>query len=163
MSTIAALADQFAGIQSGDPWYGASIERVLAGLTATEAAARPVSGAHSIWELVLHLTAWVREVDRRLAKGGWQNPAEGDWPAVPEATAANWSQAVRALEKAHTDLGATLGGLSPERLGVRVGSERDPAAGTGVTCEEMLQGLLQHDAYHLGQISLLKKAIGTRR
>ncbi len=163
MPSIPSLASEFAGIQSGDPWYGASIERVLADVTAETAVAHPLAGGHSIWELVLHMTGWVREVNRRLEKGGWQEPANGDWPAPPETTAANWSKAVRALLQAHTDLRATLAGVSPARLGERVGAERDPAAGTGVTCEEMLQGLLQHDAYHLGQISLLKKAIATRQ
>lgn len=162
MPPLPSLVNEFAAIQSGDPWYGASIDSVLAGVTAEVAAAHPLPGAHSIWELVLHMTGWVREVERRLAKGGWQNPVAGDWPAAPAPTAANWSQAVRALEQAHTSLRATLAGVSPGRLGERVGSERDPAAGTGVTCEEMLQGLLQHDAYHLGQVSLLKKAIASR-
>jgi hypothetical protein len=37
---------------------------------------------------------------------------------------------------------------------------RDPAQGTGVSYATMLQGLLQHDAYHLGQVALLKKAVG---
>ena len=40
-----------------------------------------------------------------------------------------------------------------------VGPVRDPAAGTGVSYAAMMQGLLQHDAYHLGQVALLKKAV----
>ena len=41
-----------------------------------------------------------------------------------------------------------------------VGGIRDQAMGSGQTYRQMLHGLLQHDAYHLGQISLIKKALG---
>jgi uncharacterized damage-inducible protein DinB len=38
-------------------------------------------------------------------------------------------------------------------------SDRDPALGTGVTHRAMLNGLVQHHAYHTGQIMLLRKAL----
>jgi hypothetical protein len=40
-----------------------------------------------------------------------------------------------------------------------VGTKRDPALGTG-TLYVLLHGSVQHDIYHAGQISLLKKARG---
>ena len=61
------LAEQVEGALSGPAWHGASLEENLRGLTPEQAAARPVPGAHSIWELVLHITAWAGEVTRRLA------------------------------------------------------------------------------------------------
>jgi uncharacterized damage-inducible protein DinB len=163
MPDIATFVDQFARVQSGDPWYGPPIRQVLNGLGAAEAAAHPVPGAHSIWELTLHLTSWVREVRRRLVNGDWRMPADGDWPRSAATTEENWHRAVAALEQAHEELGATLAGVDPAVLADRVGTERDPAAGTGITYEDMLHGLLQHDAYHLGQISLLRKATEARQ
>ena len=35
---------------------------------------------------------------------------------------------------------------------------RDRAMGTGVTYYELLHGIVQHDAYHAGQIGILKKS-----
>lgn len=39
------------------------------------------------------------------------------------------------------------------------GAARDLPLGTGVSFHVMLRGLAQHDAYHTGQISLLKKGL----
>ena len=47
----------------------------------------------------------------------------------------------------------------PARLHESVGPARDAPLGTGVTFYGMLHGLIQHDAYHAGQIVLLKRAI----
>jgi uncharacterized damage-inducible protein DinB len=153
------LAEQVARVHQGDPWYGDPITRVLQGIDAKSAAAHPVRSAHSIWELVLHLTSWAHEVDRRLSSGIWREPVDGDWPPVPEATDANWRQALVQLDRAHEALGATIERLSAKELNSQVGTERDRALGTGVTFREMIHGILQHDAYHLGQVSLLKRAL----
>jgi len=159
MSRLSEFQDQLHRINTGDPWYGDPISRVLAGVSHRQAAAHPINGAHSIWELVLHLTAWVEEVRRRVLHGGWQEPEAGDWPPVPEPTANNWEAAVTALCRAHESLVAALAGFSAGRLDQPVGEARDRALGSGVSYAQMLQGILQHDAYHLGQIALLRKAL----
>jgi hypothetical protein len=41
----------------------------------------------------------------------------------------------------------------------QVGGERNAALGTGVSYAAMLAGLVQHDAYHGGQVGLLRKAL----
>ena len=45
-----------------------------------------------------------------------------------------------------------------ERLGGSI-SDRNPALGTGVTHRAMVHGVIQHNAYHSGQISLLRRAL----
>jgi hypothetical protein len=40
-------------------------------------------------------------------------------------------------------------------------SDRDPALGTGATYRGMVNGLVQHNAYHSGQLALLRKALRT--
>jgi hypothetical protein len=64
MNRVHEFLDQSRRILDGDPWYGAAIMEVLEGITHQQAAARPIPGAHNIWELVLHMTGWVREVTR---------------------------------------------------------------------------------------------------
>ena len=90
------LAEQVEGALSGPAWHGASLEENLKGLTPELAAARPVPEAHSIWELVLHITAWAGEVTRRLAGAEPAMPAEGDWPAVGAGIAAILERGTRA-------------------------------------------------------------------
>lgn len=160
MSSTGVFAEQLERIAEGDPWYGPNIDQVLADIITTDAAAHPIPNAHSIWEITLHLTAWVREVQRRLQLGIWQMPEEGDWPAPAALSPANWSAAVNALNEAHTLLAEELARFPEGRLDESLGETRDHAMGSGQTYRQMLHGLLQHDAYHLGQISLLKKALG---
>ena len=62
----------------GDPWYGLAVAAILDGVSAEGAAARPIPEAHSIWELVLHMTSWVNEANRRLRGGGHAEPEGRD-------------------------------------------------------------------------------------
>jgi uncharacterized damage-inducible protein DinB len=139
---------------AGDPWHGPSLVALVADVTADEAAHRPVPGAHSILEIVLHVAAWAEEVGARLAGGGPGDPAAGDWP-LP----CPWDEAHARLAAAHAGLLRRLAAFPEERLGTRFGGERVPALGTGVTYAEMAIGVAEHNAYHGGQIALLKRAL----
>ena len=165
MSEISGLVDLFTRIHGGDPWHGPSVLDALEGVTAAKAAARPVVGAHSIWELVLHITAWRGEVVRRINGAAAGDPVEGDWPAVPDPTEANWSAALERLQQSHADVVVAVRSMPRAQLEEPVKDMRDPALGTGLSFYVTLHGLAHHDVYHAGQISLLKKAIeaGTTR
>lgn len=159
-SQIDFLVDQLERGHGGDPWHGPSRAALLADVTAQEACARPASALHSIWELVLHMTAWTREVTRRLEGGLAGDPAMGDWPAPPSPPDERaWRAARSALDDAHVALRDTVRGFDASRLNTRVGDERTAALGTGVTFAQTINGLVQHDAYHSGQIALVKKMV----
>ena len=158
----AELAEDLRRAQAGDPWHGPSVGELVHGVTAVEAAAHPVPGGHSVWEIVLHVTSWRQEVARRLATGTLAPPAAGDWPAVPAVNEENWAAAVAGLAAATETVIAALATFPVERLAAQAGDTRDPALGSGVTWGAMLRGLAQHDAYHGGQIGLLKKALAVR-
>ena len=49
-------------------WHGPALAQVLETATAERAAAKPIAGAHSIWEIVLHVAAWA-EIARARLKG----------------------------------------------------------------------------------------------
>jgi uncharacterized damage-inducible protein DinB len=155
----AFFAEQLRKGFEDDPWHGPSVSDNLRDITAQQAAARPVPAAHSIWELVLHLTGWQREVRRRLLGGEPGYPPDGDWPEVPEPTDGAWEAARRALAESTAAIRETVASMSPEDLERTVGRASRPL-GTGVTLAAMLSGLLQHNAYHSGQIALLRKAVG---
>ena len=159
-SQLSFLVDQLERAHAGDPWHGPSRASVLADVTADEAHRRPSSEAHSIWELVLHMTAWTREVTRRLHGNNAGEPEMGDWPAVPARPDERaWRAALTALDAAHVAFRDTVRGLDAARLTTRVGDERNPPLGTGVTIAQTINGLVQHDAYHSGQIALIKKLL----
>lgn len=158
MSAIDTLADEWRRSCWTDPWHGPSLGALLRDVDAETAAAHPIAGGHSIWEIVLHLTAWTNEVTRRLDAGVPAMPAEGDWPATPEPDAARWQATLDALADAQGRLESRLVAFPPDRLGERVGGERDAPLGTGVSYEGLVNGAVQHNAYHGGQIAILRRA-----
>ncbi len=157
--TIERLRAQLRHAVADDPWHGPSIASLLDGLTPEQAAARPVAGAHSIWETVLHVTSWHREVLRRLQGNAPAMPEAGDWPPVPTVSARAWAGAIGDLHRSQAELDAALAALTPADLERPVGTLREPALGTGFSLGETVIGLLQHDAYHGGQIALLRRAL----
>lgn len=153
------LLAQIEATHQGDPWYGGSRAAMLENITARQAASHPIPNAHSIWELVLHMTAWTNEVRRRLGGAEPGEPTEGDWPPVPSPTSTAWYKALQDLEDASIALLADARSMPSERWLEPVGDNRDAPLGTGVTIGAMLVGLAQHDAYHTGQVALLCKAL----
>lgn len=157
---LEALIRQLEATHNGDPWYGSSREKLLEGITAAQASAKRVSGGHSIWEQVLHMTSWTREVTRRVRGMEPKPPVEGDWPAPRTGTEEEWSDAREALAHAHRELIAALRAQPPARWTQPVGLTREPPPGTGLSVLGMVIGLAQHEAYHIGQIAMLRRAAG---
>jgi len=160
MTEIEALVEEWRWSCAGDAWHGPSLEDLLRSLGAEAAAAHPVLGAHSVWVITLHLTGWTVEVARRLGGGVPGIPEGGDWPAVGEVKAEGWAATRAALARAQEGLERALASFPSERLSERVGSARDAPLGSGVSHRAMVSGLFQHNAYHGGQIALLRRALG---
>jgi uncharacterized damage-inducible protein DinB len=164
MSDILFFREQLRKGYSDDPWHGPAITDLLADVTAGEAASHPVPGAHSIWEIVLHMISWQNEVRRRLGGKPPSMPEEGDWPEPADPSEATWRKDQDRLATALREMTDDLSGHKEEDLDTPGGSlERDPALGTGVTFRSMVNGLVQHNAYHGGQIALLRKALRAGR
>ena len=158
----ATLADALARSVRGDPWHGSAVVPLLRAVSAEQARATPLPGVHSIWEIVLHLTAWSDEVARRVAGAPPEPPRAGDWPPLPETPDDRaWRLALNDLDAANDRARVALRDCEDSRLLVRVGDgRRDLSLGDGVTPAAMLAGLAQHHAYHGGQIALLRKVLG---
>ncbi|WP_129718111.1 DinB family protein [Pedobacter sp. SYP-B3415] len=140
----------------GEPWHGNSLLAILTACSARKVFSHPVPGAHSVAELVLHLTAWTREVICRISGETAKEPEMGDWPVPQEQTENYWNNILLDFKQSNEQLIRLADEVRPERwLEVAGGSEK--VDGSEVTCFELLNGLVQHHAYHAGQISLLCK------
>jgi uncharacterized damage-inducible protein DinB len=153
-----ALAELLRKGHSSDPWHGPATADLLAGVSPSMAAALPVANGHSIWEIVLHMTGWQREVARRLGGAAPGLPDEGDWPVPPESSGEAWDRAKAELRESLEQLADAVSALSEQDLESRIGTSSRPL-GTGVTKAETVMGMLQHNAYHSGQIAILIKAL----
>jgi uncharacterized damage-inducible protein DinB len=107
---------------------------------------------------VLHNTPCNNDVRRRLSGAAASDPEEGDWPAVGETSDARWRQALAALERAHTELVATVRQVPEAQLSKPTNDPRVPG-GAGVSYYVLLHGIVQHDVYHAGQIAIVKKGL----
>lgn len=147
------LADHILRAYTGPMWHGPALRELLEGVDHAQAAAHPIPGAHSIWELVLHVRVWAEIAAARLrGEGPEYPPPERDWPAPPRAAADAWSAAVRGLEESYRALAAAVEPLAPEELGA-------PVAGQDHSVRDMLHGVVEHACYHGAQIALLKRAL----
>jgi uncharacterized damage-inducible protein DinB len=155
----ARISDLVLRVFEGDPWHGSSTAALLDGVTAADAVRRPAGHAHSIWEIVLHMTGWAVEVRHRVQGRPAQEPDGGDWPAVGDPSEARWRAAQGALAEAHHALAATVTSLGDDDLVRPVADFRDAAQGTGLSRYLTLHGLIHHTVYHSGQIGLLKSAL----
>ena len=133
---------------AGDAWHGASLSELLEGVESDTASARPIDGAHTIRELVLHVIAWQDEAVRRIEGNGSDLPPEEDWPGG----AAGWSAIRDALNASHERLIKAMASLDDSAL-------TDSVLGTGGTIYHLLHGVVQHNLYHGGQIAILKRAM----
>jgi uncharacterized damage-inducible protein DinB len=137
----------------GGAWHGPSVLESLAGLSAAQAASHPIAGAHSIWELVLHLRSDYDLVLRRLAGDGHKLTAAEDWPACPAPTEENWEKTVRELKLQNEKLRQMVRDFPDERLDDPLVPE------VPYTAYTQFIGVTQHNLYHAGQIALLKHAL----
>ena len=153
------IAEIIGQAADGDAWHGPALQDAVTGVETEEAGARPVAGAHTIWEIVLHMTAWATEVERRLRERARPLDASDDWPAPVPGEETGWVEARSALLDAHRRLRQTIREFPAGRLPEPVPGKVEENANSFYI---MLHGLAQHDAYHAGQIAMLKKAIAAR-
>ncbi|MEK6301217.1 MAG: DinB family protein [Acidobacteriota bacterium] len=152
MSEIKRIKSQLRRAFEGEAWHGPSVMELLEDVTAQQAAAHPVAGAHSIWELALHIATWERYARMRIVEAAALEPSdEENFPAVVDTSDVAWRAALEAIKRNHAELLETVAGLDDEKL-----SEIVP--GKPYSIYFMLHGVIQHDLYHAGQIALLKKA-----
>ncbi|NLG98955.1 MAG: hypothetical protein GX491_16485 [Chloroflexi bacterium] len=149
MTEIARIARLFQQVIEGSPYYGPSTFAALKDITADKAIIKPAWSAHSIWDLVNHITAELQYAIRILEKTAepWV-AGQTTWPVQTDLSEAAWQKSLQDLKKVSRKLMQAISKLDDSIL--------DQQA-YYVECPNyfMLQGTLQHIIFHTGQISLL--------
>lgn len=155
----ARLADELERAHRGGAWHGPSLTETLADVDAATASNRPIPGAHTIWEIVSHVSGWLDTCRDRIETGSTDDvPPDKDWPTAPGAedrTEDAWKRELAALEDRFRRFHAAVETLDDSGLD-------DPVAGSAPTVRGLIFGMIQHHAYHGGQITLLCKCGGGR-
>lgn len=175
------LTRQIESVFGGPAWHGASVRAALKDITPEEARWQPAAGRPSVWEIVLHLAYTRHRLLGRMRnggalpsskKGGVATPARFPrplraawWPALPkvaqttssvasgngrdEALASAWQADLALLDDYHDWLIAATRQASSSALEAK-------RRGARFTLAEQLIGVAHHDAYHTGQIRLVR-------
>ncbi len=129
-------------------WYGPSVKEVLSDITPELAALR-INNTHSIIELVAHMTAWrIFTVKKLEGDVDYKVSKELNFP-----TPSNWETVVNNLYESQAKLTGAIQQFDSSLLHHPV-----PNSSYGYTFFTLLQGIIHHDIYHIGQIMLIKKS-----
>jgi uncharacterized damage-inducible protein DinB len=151
MTEIDRIADQLSRAFNGDAWHGDPLMKILEGITATQASAHPIKGAHSIWEIVNHIRAWRPAIATRLTGKAAELKGDEDWPPVTDTSDVAWRNSISDLREKQDALLKAVRTFPENKL-----SENAPNRDHSFYV--LLHGMVQHDLYHAGQIAILKKA-----
>ena len=127
-------------------WHGPSVMEVLGDVTQ-EVAMHRLRDSHSIIELVAHMTTWRIFVINKLRGEHYE---VDDARNFPKAT--DWIMVFRELLHSQEELIAAIEKSDEERWADLV-----PHPDLKYTFLTLLHGIIHHDLYHIGQISLIKK------
>jgi uncharacterized damage-inducible protein DinB len=129
-------------------WHGPAVMEVLEEIDEKSAKLR-LPNTHSIIELVAHMTAWRTFVVNKIQ--GDRGYMVSDAMNFPKPT--GWLTALKKLEESQAKLVKALDQFPDSKL-----DELIPHDAYKCTFSTLLHGIIHHDLYHIGQISLIKKS-----
>lgn len=154
----AFLARALRAAVDGPAWHGPALTELLGRFDERDALLRPFADGRSAWELLAHVALWAEISAERLHGRSLVYPGEDvDWASPPRSiTADDWTLAAERARAAHLRLAEEVLALPARRLS-------DTVAGQEYDIATMLHGVVEHTAYHGGQLALLRRALDSRR
>jgi hypothetical protein len=138
-------------------WQGPNLKGSLRGVRAAQAAWRPGRGRHNVWELAVHCAYWKYAVWRLLTgeKKGAFAPKGSNFFVRPErrpgaAAEDAWREDLAILDATHRRLRDAVAGLRDAELAKRLPRSK-------YRTDTLVYGVASHDAYHTGQIQVVKR------
>jgi uncharacterized damage-inducible protein DinB len=151
------LVAQLSACYDKNAWFVA-LRNALEGVTAEQAAWKPAGADNSIWEIVSHLNFYNYAYVERFKGVEYQYPVDdndatftADESLTPEAWAAETSR----LDAILTEFRALIEAADESKFEQPVSAE-NPAK-----WKALISNINTHNAYHGGQIMLLRKLQGS--
>lgn len=117
---------------------------------------------HSIWQLVSHINYWMDYELKRIRREQPAYPAHAaeSWPTeVAPASESEWNRTVTRFKELLAQL-AALAESTPEVLARDVPATHPDHAKHSSSLLAVLWQTLVHNSYHVGQIAMLRRALG---
>lgn len=152
-TSIGAYIEQYTEVHRGEPWFGESFRDILARI-GPETALNRGPGKSNIIRLLWHCVKWRQSLIERL-KGAPNYRARvedpDNWLESGDPKMSDWNAAVRRFEEQFDEITQLLG----QKDDLLLEQEFHP----GRTYKTLIEGVLQHDIYHFGQIALLNSIL----
>ncbi|HXS58796.1 MAG TPA: DinB family protein [Hanamia sp.] len=152
MKESVRISKLFEDLYDGSPWIDVTLMGTLKNISAEKAARKIAPDRNSIWQILNHIISWRNNVLQRVQGEVIISPDDNYFTPVAGTSEKAWRQALQNLEDSELrwiDFLKKIDESQFERIYPR----------NEMTFYEHIQGILQHDAYHLGQIVLLSKLL----
>lgn len=149
-SIVSSLEDTL----DGQPWFGRSVLAIMREVDESVASIKPNANSHSMVDLVYHMFTWADFTLKRIQKEKIDDMdafEKLDWRDI-DPQIHGWEEGLSAYIAAHQELIAVLKTKDDSFLKEKV-DYRD------YDFRYLLNGLVHHNIYHVGQIAYLKKLL----
>lgn len=139
---------------TGQPWFGRAVFEILKEVDESKANIKPNGTELSLLELLWHMNTWAEFCLQQLenALPGVLNEVESrDWRQIDPAVH-SWKKGMEELRSLHERIIAILQTKDDDFLS-------ETAPGRKFNYRFLLNGLIQHNIYHLGQVAYVKKLL----
>ena len=136
---------------NGSPWIDVNLVDVLQNITPEQAIKKLYPNANSIWEITNHIISWRENVLQRVQGVEINTPLHNYFVPLQKGDM-TWKQTLKKLEASQKEWIHFLKNLKENEF-------ETIYKPNGMSYYEHIQGILQHDVYHLGQIVMLSRLI----
>lgn len=153
---IRNIIRQLNEIQNGSLWFDQSFKDKFDNLSEDDAVTRPIPQVHSVAEHVSHMLEWRKECIRRFAslKTELMNSPD-DWKDNTELRKIGWATLKNSLYNSRSELIDLIANQDDSYLQNKF---RDAA----YNFHYLIEGIIHHDLYHLGQIGITIKLLNRK-
>lgn len=150
-----SIVKSFESTLSGQPWFGRAVYEILQEVNESKANIKPNGSDHSMIVLLWHMNTWAEFV-----LGSLENKTADEMKAIEandwreiDPDNHTWEKGIEQLKSTHNKIVEILSKKEDSFLSEIVPTRK-------FNFRFMLNGLIQHNTYHLGQVAYVKKMLG---
>jgi len=149
------IIKSFESTLGGQPWFGRGVYEMLGEIDESIVKMKPNDNSHSLLELLWHMCTWAEFVLANLeekSKDDLSAIEKNDWRNI-NPVLHSWKNGVNELKSIHSKIIESLSKKEDDSF------LSDMVPTRQYNFRFMLNGLVQHNIYHLGQIAYIKKML----
>ncbi len=155
---IQEIISQLLEIQEAKTWVGENFSKKLAMVDETEVFTRPLPNLHSIAEIISHLTIWRKETILKIktGRGALTDDSKENWLTNDILIEVGWREILKQYRDTLVEIISLLENKEDTFL---VEKYYDNDFKGMYEYRFLLNGMLHHDVYHLGQLGIIIKLL----